>query len=349
MAIRTPPQRLLKFEQFSSVDYPGLNGAKTLTATKLQVERSLLMVGYPSARAAIAMVGPWRATLLSALVEGYLTSQLRPSPYFLALEPSERISTTFLLAQAFTHWMADAHMSVPILLHVTGTTPSWSLSSLPLTGKPGAGTIKNKSRPDFIGIAPSGYHVFESKGRSLPTASTSLSSTLASGCMAVALAQVSRIATISGMPPKTRTAAVWVLRSSGLRGYITDPPAARSSYDLKFDLSLALVKYYRIVLDAAASFVGREGAQFVRFALSERRELVVDKKLLSLLQGLQSNGVDGRKVLSLLERRAPFYHRARRLAARMPELAFGLDGVGLVGATKDFEEMLEPPPVVALD
>lgn len=343
MAIRAGPQLALKFEQFSATDYPGLNGSKPLTATKLEIERSLLMVGYPSAQAAIAMVGSWRATLLSALVEGYLTSQLRPSRYFLALEPSERLSTTFLLAQAFTHWAADAHLSVPILLHVTGATPVWSLASMPGAGKTGAGPVKQKSRPDFIGIAPRGYHVFESKGRSLPTSSTSRSSTVASGCMKDALAQVSRIATVGGAAPKTRSAAVWVLRPTGLRGYITDPPRAHASYDLKFDLSRALMKYYRIALDAAASLDGREGAHFVRFPLSERRELVVDKKLLRLLRGLEKHVVAGDEVLALLERRARLYCRVRQLAAKTSGLAFGLDGIGLAGANQELEDREEAP------
>ncbi len=341
MTIRTP--RRLEFAQFPTAYYPTLNGPKPLSATKLDIERSLLMVGYPSARAAAVAVGHWRARLLSALVQGYLTPTLRPSRYFLGLEPSERVSTTFLLAQAFTHWAADAYMSIPVLLHVHGATPSWTLAPMPVSGKTGAGPIKDKSRPDFIGIEPGAYHVFESKGRSLPPNSKSKSSTVAAGCMSDALAQVSRIGTIMGAAPKTRTAAVWVLRQSGLRGYVTDPPAVRRSYDLRFDLSKALAKYYRIVLDAAEALPSRGTGEVARYLLSENRELFVDRKLLELLRGLESGLVGGQEVLALLERRAARYRRARQIAARSTQLALGLDGVGLASASKDIEDWLGPP------
>jgi hypothetical protein len=233
-------------------------------------------------------------------------------------------------------------MSVPVLLHVHGATPTWTLVAMPAVGKKGAGLLKNKSRPDFIGIEPGAYHVFESKGRSLPAASTSYSTTIAGGCMPDALAQVSRIATIMGAVPKTRTAAVWVLRQSGLRGYITDPPAARRSYDLSFDLSQALAKYYRIVLDAAAALPGRETGRVVRYQLAHNRELFVDRKLLELLHGLETGIVSGQDVLALLERSAVRYRRARSIAAQSSQLTLGLDGVGLAGASKDVDDWLGP-------
>ncbi|WP_262529785.1 hypothetical protein [Agrobacterium tumefaciens] len=37
-----------------------LNGTKTLPATHADIIRSLLTVGYPSRRAAVRTVGPWR-------------------------------------------------------------------------------------------------------------------------------------------------------------------------------------------------------------------------------------------------------------------------------------------------
>jgi hypothetical protein len=56
--------------------------------------------------------------LLKAMIEGYLDSNLHPTAYYLALEPSERVSMTFLIAQGLTHWVADYYMRVPILMHL---------------------------------------------------------------------------------------------------------------------------------------------------------------------------------------------------------------------------------------
>ncbi len=332
MTIRPRGRRPLRFGQFSPVDYPGLNGDKRLVATRMDIERSLLMVGYANAGSATATVGPWRAQLLSAMVQGYLNPDLSPSSYFLALEPSERVSMTFLLAQGFTHWAADAHMSVPILMHLKGTSPRWTLTSAPFVRKAGAGPVKPKGRPDFIGIASGAYHVFEAKGRSLQASSSSRSSTVAARCMSQALAQVSRIATVGGAQPKTRTAAVWVLRPGGLSGFVTDPPAAQLAYDLTFDLSAAILKYYRVVLDLAEEARSARGIRLVRLTLSETRRLVVEADLLETLRGLANGRTSATDVLRYLEKREATYRRGRRFASRRRGLAFGLDGIGLVGS-----------------
>lgn len=336
-----PPRgpRPLRFGQFSARHYPGLNGDKFLTATRLDIERSLLMVGYANASSATAVVGPWRAQLLSAMVQGYLNPDLSPSSYFLALEASERVSMTFLLAQGFTHWAADAHMSVPILLHLKGTTPRWTVLSKPYVRKNGAGPVKPKGRPDFIGIAPGTYHVFESKGRSLQASSSARSSSVAARCMSQALAQVSRIDTVGGVQPKTRTAAVWVLRPGGLRGFLTDPPADVLAYDLTFDLTAALLKYYRVVLDLPQE---SGGGRFVRLRLSETRRLVIEPDLLDVLRGLENGLNSGDDVLGYLEERASTYRRLRRSASGRRRFAFGLDGIGLIGSD-DRDPRRRPP------
>jgi hypothetical protein len=332
MASRSLPPRPIRFAQFLAIHYPGLNGDHPLAATKLEIERSLLMVGYANAHSATATVGPWRATLLSALVEGYLTSSLAASPYFLALEPSERVSMTFLLAQAFTHWAADFHMSVPILLHLKGTTPRWTVASASVASKTGAGPSKKGGRPDFIGIEPGAFHMFESKGRSLQTGSSSRSSTIAAGCMPAALSQVSRIARVGGSAPKTRTAAVWVLRATELRGFVTDPPETEESYDLEFDLRKALLKYYRIVLDLPAERQETPDG-IIFFNLSETRSLAIHAKLPGLLRGLENDLTKPEQILNLLGDNQSFLRVFRRTAAGTSGVAIGLDGVALIDRT----------------
>lgn len=86
MESRSLPPRPIRFGQFPAIHYPGLNGDHPLAATKLEIERSLLMVGYANAHSATATVGPWRATLLSALVEGYLPQQPSASAVIVKLD-----------------------------------------------------------------------------------------------------------------------------------------------------------------------------------------------------------------------------------------------------------------------
>lgn len=216
-------------------------------------------------------------------------------------------------------------------MHLKGTSPRWTLTSKPFVRKAGAGPVKPNGRPDFIGIAPGAYHVFEAKGRSLQASSSSRSSTVAARCMSQALAQVSRIDTVGGVQPKTRTAAVWIMRPGGLRGFVTDPPAARLAYDLTFDLSAAILKYYRIVLDLTEEAKDARGRRLVRLRLSETRRLIVETKLLDLLRGLVNGLASGYDVLGYLEKREAIYRRGRRFASGRNGLAFGWDGIALVG------------------
>lgn len=149
--------------------------------------------------------------------------------------------------------------------------------------------------------------------------------------MVQALAQVSRINTLAGIRPKTRTAAVWILRPGGLNGFVTDPPAAQLAYDLTFDLTAAILKYYRVVLDLAEETRDRKGRRLVILRLSETRRLVVESSLLDVLRDLENGLATGKDVLAHLEKRGATYRRGRRFASGRRDLAFGLDGVGLLG------------------
>jgi hypothetical protein len=293
------------------------------------------MVGYHTARDSAAIGGPSRVRLLSALVEGYLTPSLATTRYFRALEPSERVSMTFLLAQAFTHWAADAHMRVPVLLHVSGSSISYSVAATTSPGKPGAGPQKNKSRPDFFGIAPGEVHVFESKGRSLPSGSTSLSKTLANAILPAALAQVSRVATANGLVPKTRTAAVWIFRQGGSSGFVQDPPSTGVTYDVSFDVAAALLRYYKLALEASMLPQVSHLSHYMRMPLDDRRTLFIDREVWDALKLLERHEVSADQFLKLLGARRERFERARRLLKKFSTIALGLDGVGLIATTDE--------------
>jgi len=63
-----------------------LNGKALLSATRPDIIRSLLTVGYPSRKDAVLAVGPWRERLLVAMATGYLDRSLNTTPYFRNLE-----------------------------------------------------------------------------------------------------------------------------------------------------------------------------------------------------------------------------------------------------------------------
>ncbi|TIV42537.1 MAG: hypothetical protein E5V96_22850, partial [Mesorhizobium sp.] len=64
MQSRIPKSHNLRFKK--------LNGTVALTATRADIIRSLLTVGYPSRRAAVRVVGRWRERMLVAMATGNL-------------------------------------------------------------------------------------------------------------------------------------------------------------------------------------------------------------------------------------------------------------------------------------
>ncbi|MGV1767550.1 MULTISPECIES: hypothetical protein [Rhizobium/Agrobacterium group] len=187
--------------------FTALNGTKTLPATHADIIRSLLTVGYPSRRAAVRTVGPWREKMLVAMATGY----------FRSLEQSEKVGVSFLFGEAFTHWYAQSQMSVQYLVHVAGLASCrWGSPTAPVAPKAGAAPPPPKSRPDFIGIKRRERHVFESKGRIRATAASTV---------AKALGQVSALHTVNGRAPTTRCANFFMFKAGGAEGRVLDPPA----------------------------------------------------------------------------------------------------------------------------
>jgi hypothetical protein len=92
-------------EGFSGT-FVGLNGSVPIAATRPDIIRSLLTVGYPSRKAAIKSVGRWREKLLVALATGYLDHKLGTTRYFRNLEQSEKVGVSFLLGEAFNRAFA---------------------------------------------------------------------------------------------------------------------------------------------------------------------------------------------------------------------------------------------------
>lgn len=248
-----------------------LNGVTSLTATRPDIIRSLLTVGYPSRRAAAKVVGTWRERMLVAMATGYLDPSLNTTSYFRNLEQTEKVGVSFLLGEAFTHWYAQDRMTIEYLVHVAGlSTCTWVPPSSPVSPKVGAAPPSPKSRPDFIGFHHNERHVFESKGRiRMPSA----------GAISKALGQVSALRSINGKRPTTRCASFFMLKASGAEGKVLDPPGDGDGIGVVFDERDALAKAYSFFLEGPTvdlsdqigeGYLGREIESGVFFGIDKR-------------------------------------------------------------------------------
>jgi hypothetical protein len=300
-----------------------LNGSTDITASRADIIRSLLTVGYPSRKKAIRTVGPWRIRMLSAMAYGYLDRALRTTEYFRNLEQTEKVGVSFLFGQAFTHWFAQDRMDIPFLLHVAGLpSTTWASSSAAVTPKTGATAPSPKSRPDFVGVKKAESHVFESKGRIRRPALSAVGK---------ALGQVSALRSINGTQPTTRSATFFMLKASGAEGRVIDPEGDPSGVEVEFDQWELITKVYSFFLDgenvdladaAGEGYVGREIDVGVYFA--------IDKKVLSAAAGQDPASASERQqrwdeIFGILAHRAAFYQERRA-----EEVSPGPDGMLLI-------------------
>jgi hypothetical protein len=300
-----------------------LNGSSSITATRADIIRSLLTVGYPSRKAALRKVGPWRVRMLVAMATGYLDRALNTTQYFRNLEQTEKVGVSFLLGEAFTHWFAQDRMNVEFLVHVAGlAAPSWGPSPVIVPPKAGASPPPPKSRPDFIGFRRLERHVFESKGRIRRPAASAVSK---------ALGQVSALSSVNGTQPMTRCATFFMVKAAGTEGRVIDPEGDAEGVEVTFDEWEAITKAYSFFLDGentdladvmGEGYVGREIENDVYFG--------IDKKVLDAAAIEAPTSTDARRglldeVFQVLSHRADFY-RGRRDEIASP----GLDGTLIV-------------------
>lgn len=285
-----------------------LNGSAPISATRPDIIRSLLTVGYPNRKAAIKSVGKWREKLLVAMATGYLDGKLGTTRYFRNLEQSEKVGVSFLLGEAFTHWYAQTRMRIECLVHVAALPScTWSSTGVVTSLKKGATSPSNKSRPDFIGFRRTQYHVFESKGRvRKPSVAT----------VGKALGQVSKLLAVNGVGPITRCATFFMLREASAEGRVIDPPGATDGLSVTFDQRDALAKAYSFFLDieprdlsdeVGEGFVGRQVDDEVFFAL--------DRKVYDAIRERPDDAAKRQhqfnEVFGILEGRVDFYEGKR--------------------------------------
>lgn len=288
--------------------FSALNGTNTLPATRADIIRSLITVGYPSRKVAVRTVGLWRERMLLAMATGYLTPNLRTTRYFRSLEQTEKVGVSFLLGEAFTHWYAQRHMHIEYLVHVAGVRGcEWVTPKMTMKPKAGAATPAPKSRPDFIGIRRTERHVFESKGRQRQPSTSA---------EAKALGQLSTLTSVNSKKPVTRCATFFMLKASGAEGKVIDPPADGHRIGVEFDERDAIAKAYSFFLDnpvaelpgdIAPGYVGREIEEGVFFGLDE----TVFKAIAERPTSAPARRAQVREIFSILSAREQQYETRR--------------------------------------
>lgn len=311
------------FSEGFSGPFLGLNGYTSLSATRADIIRSMVTVGYPSKRAAVAVAGPWRARMLTAMVKGYLDPWLKTTAYFRALEQSEKVGVSFLLGEAFTHWFAQSRMGIPHLAHVAGV-PScvWGGPSAHTPPKAGAATPAPKSRPDFIGIHRDERHVFESKGRERRPSDA---------VAGKALGQASALRSVDGKSPTTRNACFFMFKASGAEGKVIDPPSDKDGIGVKFDTLEAIQRAYAFFLDQRETLRALDRPGYVGREIDDQTTFGIDVKVLAAVsESITTPRLRQERVLEIydiLEGRAQDYEQSADRQA-----SIGIDGTMLVSS-----------------
>lgn len=299
-----------------------LNGVSPLDATRADIIRSLLTVGYPSRREAVKIVGRWRERMLVAMATGYLDRNLRTTQYFRSLEQTEKVGVSFLLGEAFTHWFAQRYMDIEYLVHVAGVRNcKWVTPTKAVAPKAGATPPAAKSRPDFIGIRRTERHVFESKGRQRKPSGTA---------EAKALGQVSALTSINGKKPTTRCATFFMLKAAGTEGKVIDPPEEGPRIGVLFDERDAIAKAYSFFLDGPiVSLADQIGPGYVGREIEENVFFGIDKKVLAAISerpaSARARRARAAEIFSILSGQQQVYE-----ARRSPTESPGRDGTLLL-------------------
>lgn len=294
--------------------------------------RSLIALG-PSHHAH-HLSGPfWWSLRGVATVYSLLSSNLRPTPGFAHQTASQRKADAFLLGEALTHWFAQTHlgvhMVVPLEAHTGFVVPHSTTAPYPKPMpkffrhgvKPGA-----KSEPDFLAFAgPGQVHVIESKGRA-GFGHFGVTDQVINAARNKALRQVCRIASVNGIPPVTRTACVFAFDQSGLTGQITDPPANRP-YHYRAEWPDLVRQAYASVLDPLFESSARDiGGNYIGIEFMPGWRFGIDRHVYKLVRGVEDADTAGR-LLAFLSNFTPETGGARIAE----EYSAGSDGFLLIG------------------
>ncbi len=216
--------------------YTSLNGTTIQPISRFALLRSMITVGYKCEADAIGY--GWRSIgwhlstcFLTIATTVSRNGNLVVSKLFHSLDSSEKNMVSYRLGMGLTKYTAEVKLNVPWLVHLDKifnagglTLQDGTLERGDLAGQDGAGV----------------WHVVEAKGRSNPPSGKLLTK---------AKNQVSRVTSINGQPPATKSASIIHLYRDPIRAELVDPQKPEKK-PLKIQISLGkyFPTYYAILL-----------------------------------------------------------------------------------------------------
>ena len=190
--------------------FAALNGSAVFPISSLALLRSMVTVGYKNEADSLGY--GWRSIgwhistcFLTVATTATRNGNLVVSKLFHSLDSSEKNTVSYRLGMGLTKFTAETKLKVPWLVHLDKLFNAGALTLQ-------AGTLE---RGDLAGQGTNGaWHVLESKGRSSPPSSKLLTKSKN---------QVSRVLSINGQPPATRSASIVHLYRDPIRTVVVDP------------------------------------------------------------------------------------------------------------------------------
>jgi hypothetical protein len=215
-------------EDFPSYMGPDLNGQGSLRIDWFDIVWAAITVGKTSLADVVAY-GPFSLNELlfrTSMVYANLFqsgTDLRRSPAYLSLDPSEKSAISFFFGMIFAKVVGSRLLDAPWLIHFEKLR-----LVLPIV-------LPGRSRPDLIGMTSNGdWIVVEAKGRT---------NAYEQAAMDKAKIQAGQITSIGGMVPQLRVASQSYF-SPNLEIRLSDPPEHKERYDLPLSPEEFMSTYY---------------------------------------------------------------------------------------------------------
>jgi hypothetical protein len=255
----------------------------------------------------------YRVSIVLANLVRTGNNQLRKSPAFTHLDPSEKGAISYFLGMTMSKLFASELLHVPWMLHFDVYEDS--LNAVRPAG--------SRDKPDMIGRGRGGdWLIMESKGRS---------NGLTPDLLTAGKRQTQSVRTVAGQTPHWRIAAVTHFGGGTLTYDWADPDDFdQDAFDLKTTAEEFLSLYYKLIYTILSNNdrIESEGFLLYRFAH------------LGFTIGLQTSIFDAYSRQQLTSVKAGEAQRFRELPEiRGQQFFIGTDGVA-VGISQDVRELL---------
>lgn len=227
-----------------------LNGVQRINCSQYKILLSALTCGYDGffrsfgedwLRRVVHIIGAISPFIRSHTNCGFCLSQ-----YYFDTDKSESTQGIYFIGQALTKIFSQEILDAPLVLHASKC--DWEAG----VGGASKAPLKEIGRKEADLLAfdrRGGFHVLESKGRSVSDGSLNLSASKFNSAMQEALAQVSAIAGVNGAEPLSRCACVWSICTSGVKGNVVDPDGG--GRNLRAEPADIIASNYALVLESA--------------------------------------------------------------------------------------------------